>query len=353
MKKVVTSVFGRIAMALLVVVIIVAWAVALSIGNKPSEKNQLASNDVVTIETEEVPLADTPAVEASKEEPAEKESAVASDSVTTESTKVASVKGAKRTTISSRSTTTVAKATNNETTNVVKPAGSSTTNVVKATNAANSEEVTGKTGSTESVSGENSNTNNSGSGDNSQGSGSSASTPSPTPGSSGAPTGEMSDAERYYSESGQLLEVVDAATSPDNLTESEAVNLLAERGFNRYPVFYEYDIRGQYEGEKKASNESNEEHPIYKTYFVNENGEFWTIFVINGVVMTNPASYNLESTHPVQLLIAESDELTSYDYETNKFYVNAPYESTVIVKTIKKIDAGTLNGLTSGEIDGL
>lgn len=349
MKKVVTSVFGRIAMALLVVGIIVAVAVALSIGNKPSEKNQLASNDVVTIETEEVPLADTPAVEASEEEPAEKESAVASDSVTTESTEVASVKGEKRTTTSSRSTTTVAKATNNETTNVVKPAESSTTNVVKATNAANSEEVTGETGSTESVSGENSNTNNSGSSDNSQSSG------YPASGNSGSSTDQISEAEKYYSESGQLLRVIDATSSPDNLTETEVEGLLSSRGFDRYAITYEFKMGGDYIGTTEIEEASDNTRPMYQTYYVSSNNEIWTIFVINSVVMANPVSYNLESTRPVQLIISEAKdkELTSYDYETNKYYVTIPNESAIVVKTIDRIDAETLDGITSGEIDGL
>jgi hypothetical protein len=352
MKKVVTSVYGRIALALLAVAIIVLVAVAVSRGNKPSEQNQVADNDVVTIQTEEVPLADTPVEEASKEEPAETEPAVASDNATTESTEGAAVKGEKRTSTTGNNTTTVAKAKSNEnTTSVVKPV--EVTNVVKTANITNSGNTSGETGSTESVSEGNNNSGNSVSGDNSQGSGSSAGTPAPTPGSSGAPSSEMTDAERYYSESGQLLKVIDAATSDSNLSERAVMQLLKDRGFEYFPVYYEYDMNGQYVGQKQVSEASEEKHPIYKTYYSNSNKEMWTIFVVNGDVMTNPVSYNMESTHAVQLLVSETDNLTSYDYETNKYFVTIPNESAAIVKHINRIDAETLNGITSEEIDGL
>ncbi|WP_029231273.1 hypothetical protein [Butyrivibrio sp. VCB2006] len=353
MKKVVTSVYGRIALALLAVAIIVLVAVAVSGGNKPSEENQVADNDVVTIQTEEVPLADTPVEEASKEEPAETEPAVASDNATTESTEGAAVKGEKRTTTTGNNNSTVAKATTNEnSTSVVKPV--ETTNVVKTANATNSGNASGETGSTES----NTNSGNAGNdsqseGNKSQGSGSSASTSAPAPGSSGAPSIEMSEAERYYSESGKIVSIVDAATSPDNLTETEVADLLAERGFTKYPITYEYAMGGEYTDDAEVTGNASICRPMYETDYISSNGELWHIFVINGKVITNPVSYNLHSTHPVQLLVSEANELTSYDDETNKYFVTVPYDSTVIVKVIDRIDADTLNGITSEEIDGL
>lgn len=63
--------------------------------------------------------------------------------------------------------------------------------------------------------------------------------------------------------------------------------------------------------------------------------------------------YNLESTRAAQLLISESQEITSYNSHTNKYYVTIPKESAVIVRIVEKIDAETLNQLTCEEIDRL
>lgn len=344
MKKVVTSVFGRIAMALLVVGIIVAWAVALSIGNKPSEKNQLASNDVVTIETEEVPLADTSTEDVSDGISEEQELVEATDKAIAEASTEPAVLGEKRATLSSNLTV-AGKSNDTGDTKIATSVGTNTTtNVVKPANAINTENDSVEAGNVG-----NDNTNSGGTDNNSQSSG------SPASGNSGSPTDQISEAEKYYSESGQLLRVIDATSSPDNLTETEVEGLLSSRGFDRYAITYEFKMGGDYIGTTEIEEASDNTRPMYQTYYVSSNNEIWTIFVINSVVMANPVSYNLESTRPVQLIISEAKdkELTSYDYETNKYYVTIPNESAIVVKTIDRIDAATLDRITSGEIDGL
>ncbi len=344
MKKVVTSVFGRIAMALLVVGIIVAWAVALSIGNKPSEENQLASNDVVSIETEDVPLADTSTEDVSDGIPEEQEFVEATDKAIAEASTEPAVLGEKRATLSSNLTV-AGKSNDTDDTKIATSVGTNTTtNVVKPANAINTENVSVEAGNVG-----NDNTNSGGTDNNSQSSG------SPASGNSGSPTDQISEAEKYYSESGQLLRVIDATSSPDNLTETEVEGLLSSRGFDRYAITYEFKMGGDYIGTTEIEEASDNTRPMYQTYYVSSNNEIWTIFVINSVVMANPVSYNLESTRPVQLIISEAKdkELTSYDYETNKYYVTIPNESAIVVKTIDRIDAATLDGITSGEIDGL
>ena len=52
-----------------------------------------------------------------------------------------------------------------------------------------------------------------------------------------------------------------------------------------------------------------------------------------------------------ELLISESEELTSYVNEVNKFYVTIPKDSAAIVQTVKKINAETLDKLTLAEIN--
>lgn len=159
--------------------------------------------------------------------------------------------------------------------------------------------------------------------------------------------------EEYYRENSTVVEVIEASKSEETPAEDEVIVMLRERGFTRFPVTYEYAEGGKYEGTTEITGDSGKTHPIYQTFFEAENGDIWTIFVINGEVMANPASYNLRSPHPVQLLFSESEELTSYDNQTDQYYVTIPRDSAVIVKTVDRIDAQTINSITDEEMDNL
>lgn len=159
-----------------------------------------------------------------------------------------------------------------------------------------------------------------------------------------------SAADEYYWNNSEVVKVIDAKESNDVPNETEVVSTLKERGFVDYPITYEYSIEGKYNDETEVLEGSTTKHPMYQTYYVTQNGDVWTIFVINGAIFANPASFNLESELEAQLLFAENKELTSYDDETNKFYVTIPKESAAIVKVAEKIDAETLDKLTIEEI---
>lgn len=159
-----------------------------------------------------------------------------------------------------------------------------------------------------------------------------------------------SEADEYYWDNSEVVNVIDAQESNDVPTETEVIAILEERGFVDYPITYEYSIDGEYDEETEVLEGSTDKHPMYQTYYVAENGDVWTIFVINGAIFANPASFNLESELGAQLLFSETKELTSYDDETNKFYVTIPKESAAIVKVVEKIDAETLDKLTIEEI---
>lgn len=159
-------------------------------------------------------------------------------------------------------------------------------------------------------------------------------------------TNKGSEAESYYSENSEVIRVIDAKKSDDVMTESEAVKFFADRGFSKYPVTYEYSINGEFFDEKEAVDGSNVKHPMYQTSYLSNNNEFWSVYLVNGEIFANPVSFNLESTLQSQLLISESETLTSYNDVANKFFVNVPKESAVITKSVDKINATTLNKLT-------
>lgn len=164
---------------------------------------------------------------------------------------------------------------------------------------------------------------------------------------------QLSEAEKYYQESGEIVEIIDASHSKNVPTEKEAEKLLRKNLFNEYPITYEYSMGGEYVGGLEITSADTVRRPVYQTIFVNDNDEVWSVFVINGAIYANPVTYNLESQRPVQLLISESKEITSYDDVTNKYFVTLPKESALVVKVVDKINAETLNKLTCEEISNL
>lgn len=162
----------------------------------------------------------------------------------------------------------------------------------------------------------------------------------------------QSAVEEYYSNnSEEIVSVVEAAeeTSPV-YSEKEAINLLAERGFTDFPLTYDYDMNGTYMDEKEASAESDEKHPMYQTYFVSEDGSIWTVFIVGRSIIANPASYNLESDIDAQVLVSETNTLTSYTEMGNKFYETVPKESAVKLKVVDQITSKKLNDLNYEEV---
>ncbi len=161
------------------------------------------------------------------------------------------------------------------------------------------------------------------------------------------------DADDFYEQNSQIISEVDVNNSDDVQTETEICNNLAKRGFEDYPVSTEYSMDGDYFDATIISETSSEKHPMYQTNYITANGEVWTIFIINGSVMANPVSYNMQSGLGVQVIISESETVTSYDSTTNKFYETIPDKSALIVKVVEEINAKTLENLTFGVIDGL
>ncbi len=158
-------------------------------------------------------------------------------------------------------------------------------------------------------------------------------------------------AEEYYQEHSQeIIEVVDVQESEEVQSEKDVVTDLQERGFVDFAITFDSSMDGEYSETTEAAANSSQKHPMYQTFFVTDNGDIWSIFVINGAIFANPVFFNLESDLEGQVLFSESEELTSYDDVTNQFYVTVPEESAVVVKVVDRIDAATLNKLTYEEI---
>lgn len=163
----------------------------------------------------------------------------------------------------------------------------------------------------------------------------------------------LPEEEAYFWDNAEVIEVIEADKSEVVPTEEEAINILIDRGFDDFPVTYDFDIDGSYVDNTEAQSESSEKHPVYYTYYRTQNDEIWIIYVINDSVMAYPLSYNMESILPAELIFSESETITSYVDESNKYYVTIPSESMMIVRVVEQINADALEQLTIAAIDAL
>lgn len=159
------------------------------------------------------------------------------------------------------------------------------------------------------------------------------------------------DAEEYFQENSEVIRVTRAKASDDVLSGSKTLEELENRGFTNYALTSTYSMDGTYHDPVIITPDSKEKHPIYETIHQTESGELWSILVINGKFMANPLSYNLQSGRSVQIILSESETVTSYDGTTSTFYETIPDSGTMIIITVDRIDAQTLEEYTTGVID--
>ena len=159
------------------------------------------------------------------------------------------------------------------------------------------------------------------------------------------------DAEAYFRENTTLKSTFDVASSQYIHTESEAYDSFVERGFDGSQVMYEYTMDGTYLGKNEISRSSSSKHPMYQVYYATTSGDIWMILEINGSFFATPITYNFSNAQNVPVILSETDTITSYDSSTNKFYVNIPNASQTVIKTDSKIDAETIEKLTSEEFN--
>lgn len=163
-------------------------------------------------------------------------------------------------------------------------------------------------------------------------------------------TENLTDEDLYYQSISTVISSTKADESTDVQTEAEAAEAFKQLGFDQYPITYDYFMGGEYTGKMEITNDPNIKRPMYTTSFVSDSRHLYTIYMVNGVVAAFPVSFNMESDLDAELLISESDKLTIYSSDTDKFFVAIPNKSTAIVKVISKIDADSLNSLTFEEI---
>ena len=160
------------------------------------------------------------------------------------------------------------------------------------------------------------------------------------------------DADAYYKEHATVIEKIPAKKSKEVLTESQAVQLFRDRGFDQEPIKTEYSMDGAYQEATEVS-EGDTKHPKYFCNYVTENGDLWTIVMLNGQIMASPVSYNLQSQRKVAVVLSEDPVVTAYDSTSNTVFEIIPKDTMLTVVKVDRIDAETLARFTYEEIDGL
>ncbi len=176
-------------------------------------------------------------------------------------------------------------------------------------------------------------------------------------GSDATEASRIENVKDYYEQTSNVVKVFDAAEATNVLTEAEVTAQLEERGFNKFPITYEFDMDGNEieneddEDEMEANAESQGKHPMYQTIYQTGNGMIWTIYVVNGAVAALPVSYNWESGKTAEVIVSESDQLITYDPDENRYFVTEPLNSAVLLIKVPKVDAETIEKLTAEELD--
>ena len=157
----------------------------------------------------------------------------------------------------------------------------------------------------------------------------------------------------YFGYDAKIISSTPAKEFKNISTPSEAKDKLNELGFENYKVITSYSIEGEYLGENTVKDDDIEQHPTYDIQYVTPSGDLWIIYIYGDQIMANPASYNIQSSRNVRILISEKETLTSYNSKENCFYEIIPAETELFLFTVDTIDAETINGFTTEALDKL
>ena len=152
------------------------------------------------------------------------------------------------------------------------------------------------------------------------------------------------DTYKYYEENSSSIEkVMDAKNEEYSFSEKEAKMILEERGFKYYPINYDFSLDGEYVDETEVDPSSNKKHPMYLTNYQSKDGSIWTVYLISKSIFAYPASYILDNSSNIEILLSETSTITSYDSETNAFFVTIPNGKKTKGLTIEKITSSSLD----------
>ena len=162
---------------------------------------------------------------------------------------------------------------------------------------------------------------------------------------------EPIDAEAYYEENGEILNVIKTKDSKGILSEKEAIELLSDRGFTNNTITWNFTEDGEYLEDTEAKTDSDAKHPTYSSIYTASNDDYWTVEIVNDCITASSINYNITSSSGVPLIVSEKKTVMGYDNISNQFFETIPKDTSLKVQIVEKIDAHTLDELSKKGVD--
>lgn len=156
---------------------------------------------------------------------------------------------------------------------------------------------------------------------------------------------EKIDAITYYNKYSKVINTISLEKTADMMSEEEAYNLFQSFGFTECIIVSEYTETGEYTGSNEIIPFSSNKHPVYRSDYVDEKGNIFEIYLIDGFLMTNPVSFNSKTEANIKVVVSSAKTLKSYDSETKTFYETMPKNSIIRVQEVSDSYIETLEKL--------
>lgn len=158
-----------------------------------------------------------------------------------------------------------------------------------------------------------------------------------------------SDARTYYNKYSKVINEVSLDESNNMMSEEEAYNLFQSYGFTECIIVSEYTETGEYSEPNEIIPFSSNKHPVYRSDYIDEKGNIFEIYLIDGLLMVDPVSFNAKNEDDSKVVVSSDGTLKSFDSETKTFYETIPKNSIIRVQEASDSYIETLNKLTFEE----
>ena len=150
----------------------------------------------------------------------------------------------------------------------------------------------------------------------------------------------------YYKKLSKIIQKVRLDESDNMMTEEEAYELFQSYGFTDCIIISEYSETGEYSEAKGIIPFSSTKHPVYRSDYIDEKGDLFEIYLIDGTLMVNPVSLNERTEDNTKVVVASAETLKSYDSQAKTFYETMPKDSIIKVLTTSDYFMETLEKIT-------
>lgn len=136
-------------------------------------------------------------------------------------------------------------------------------------------------------------------------------------------------------------------------SEANAIAFLMGRGFKNLTVTADRTIDGQPLENYEVTLASQDKHPVYYLSYTTEEGDQWTIMVINGSIYAEPVTYNEADESGKKTILTEKETVTVYDSEKNEYIEGTPTEEDGSYRLSETINKDLIDSMNSETISSL